>query len=308
MGVYRGAASFGRHLLNEHWRKTPAVARQILAPKFIKKFDAERFLKWTDQTLGSVRVFENYFDGTAQSALLSKPNHVRNYFKELNEIGVGFTFHMNDVELIDRDIFNLRLCFGIPFWWRLDDVIATLSAPESGIGYHAGHEDGIIVQLSGSRRWRVWDQGLTPIDYRYELLVPTEGPNPEILKPNAGCDQILDVYLSPGDVLYIPPYFPHEGVTTETSVSLSIAWKGIGPASFIPKTLFMETKRADRVELIKRSTILFDESHTASDAIQAWEAQSVNLAPEHLRGKFQDCIHDAIGNHILALTKRYCNS
>lgn len=308
MGVFRSAESFGRHLLDEHWRKTPAVARQLLAPSFIKKFDAERFLKWTDQTLGSVRVFENYLDGTAQSALLSKPNHVRSYFKELNKSGAGFTFHMNDVELIDQEIFFLRQCFGIPFWWRLDDVIATLSTPESGIGYHAGHEDGIIVQLSGSRRWRVWDQEQTPINYRYELLMPTEGPNPKILKPNAGCDKILDVYLSPGDVLYIPPYFPHEGVTTETSVSLSIAWKGLGPASFIPKPLFMEIMPVDRVELIKKSTTLFDESLTAFDAIQTWEAQSANLAPEHLRREFQGCIHDAIENHILALTQRYCTS
>ena len=38
---------------------------------------------------------------------------------------------------------------------------------------------------------------------------------------------LLDVILNPGDVLYVPPFFPHEGVTQEESISIAFAWKGI---------------------------------------------------------------------------------
>ncbi|WP_080911393.1 JmjC domain-containing protein [Pseudomonas aeruginosa] len=307
MRDFGDTAGFGSKLLDGQWRKKPVVGRKIISSKFIRNFNEERFLKWTDRTSGSVRLFDSHANGDALSGLLTNAKLVRSYFEKIRELKSALTFHMNDVELVDQDIFELRQSFEIPFWWRLDDIIATLSTPESGIGYHAGHEDGIIVQLYGSRRWCVWAETCTPTNYRYQLLAPGEGPNPRISRPKSKCDMLLDVHLSPGDVLYIPPFFPHEGVTTDTSVSLSIAWKGIGPASFLPKSLFENIESSRKTETLTKATLLFDESLAASEAIQLWKNQSLRIIPEDLRERYQSLIHESIKDHVLYLAQRYCN-
>ncbi|WP_160085269.1 JmjC domain-containing protein [Pseudomonas sp. 9AZ] len=298
---------FGSDLLKHHWRKSPVVAKNVINSKIISRFSEENFLSWADKTSGAMRVFENKSNGDSRSGLLN-PKSARRYYKLFRDAKSAFTFHMNDVELVDPVIFNLRQSFGIPFWWRLDDVISTLSTPESGIGYHAGHEDGIIVQLYGSRRWRVWKESFTPIEYRYQLLAPIEGPNPRISRPHLERDILLDVQLFPGDVLYIPPYFPHEGVTINTSVSLSVAWKGIGPASFLPNSIFKDAAKIINSEILRKSTILFEECFSANEAIHLWQSKSVNTMPECLREGLLDNVHTSIERHVLNLAQRYCNS
>jgi len=104
---------------------------------------------------------------------------------------------------------------GIP-QWLFDDLMVCYSVPEGGAGPHIDQYDVFIIQGSGKRRWRVGalDQG------QYQ-----ESVQAGVLRQIEGFDPIIDEILEPGDILYIPPGFPHEGNTIEASMSYSMGFR-----------------------------------------------------------------------------------
>lgn len=107
------------------------------------------------------------------------------------------------------EVSQLIECFDFIPRWRLDDVMVSYVTP--GGGPYIDLYD--VFQGSGHRRWRVGDKG----DYKefaaYEALLHTES-----------FESIIDVALFPGDILYISPGFPHEGITLEESMSFSVGY------------------------------------------------------------------------------------
>ena len=98
--------------------------------------------------------------------------------------------------------------------WRLDDLMISYACPGGGVGPHIDLYDVFIIQGSGKRHWRVGDLG------EYEEFAA----HPALLHID-DFDPILDVELTPGDILYIPPGFPHDGVALETSLSFSAGFR-----------------------------------------------------------------------------------
>ncbi|MFM1027915.1 cupin domain-containing protein [Yersinia enterocolitica] len=99
--------------------------------------------------------------------------------------------------------------------WRLDDLMISFSVPGGGVGPHIDQYDVFIIQGMGSRRWRVGDK----------LPLKQFCPHPALLhvEPFA---PIIDEDLAPGDILYIPPGFPHDGFTHETAFNYSVGFRG----------------------------------------------------------------------------------
>ena len=100
--------------------------------------------------------------------------------------------------------------------WMLDDLMVCYSAPQGGVGPHIDQYDVFIVQGSGKRHWRVGakDKG------QYQESIQAGA-----LRQITGFNAIIDQVLMPGDILYIPPGFPHEGNTLEPSMSYSIGFR-----------------------------------------------------------------------------------
>lgn len=98
--------------------------------------------------------------------------------------------------------------------WLLDDVMICLSMPEGGVGPHIDQYDVFIIQGMGKRRWRVGPKG----DYEEANLHSG-------LRQITGFEPIIDEILYPGDILYIPPGFPHEGNTIDVSLSYSVGYR-----------------------------------------------------------------------------------
>ena len=119
---------------------------------------------------------------------------------------------------------KLQSCFGIPYEWRRGDTVATLSAPNASIGYHGGSEDGFIVQILGERSWSIWSPDVLSAPYRNFLCGDPAEPPPDARSNSA---PLLSVTLTPGDALYVPALFPHEGITVNKSLSLAFAWGGL---------------------------------------------------------------------------------
>jgi 50S ribosomal protein L16 3-hydroxylase len=107
-------------------------------------------------------------------------------------------------DLLDR--FNF-----VPYA-RLDDVMLSLAPPGGGVGPHFDSYDVFLLQVHGTRRWRIGPQrDLTLIDAPLRILkrfVPQQ-----------------DFVVEPGDLLYLPPQIAHDGVALTECITCSIGFR-----------------------------------------------------------------------------------
>ncbi|BDH46248.1 hypothetical protein TUM12370_22920 [Salmonella enterica subsp. enterica serovar Choleraesuis] len=95
--------------------------------------------------------------------------------------------------------------------WRLDDLMISFSVPGGGVGPHLDQYDVFIIQGTGRRRWRVGEKA----------PMKQHCPHPDLLQVEP-FSAIIDEELEPGDILYIPPGFPHEGYALENALNYSV--------------------------------------------------------------------------------------
>ena len=98
--------------------------------------------------------------------------------------------------------------------WRFDDLMVSFATQGGGVGAHIDNYDVFIVQGEGKRQWTVGNKG-----HYANKNNSTTTPLIE------GFDPIIDVVLEKGDMLYIPPGFPHQGQTLTTAISYSIGFR-----------------------------------------------------------------------------------
>ncbi|MDR9828909.1 cupin domain-containing protein [Vibrio sp. FNV 38] len=100
--------------------------------------------------------------------------------------------------------------------WLFDDLMISYSVKDGGVGPHIDQYDVFIIQGMGKRHWRVGakDVGQYKETCRHSALRQIESFEAEI-------DQVLE----PGDILYIPPGFPHDGYALEPSMSYSVGFR-----------------------------------------------------------------------------------
>jgi 50S ribosomal protein L16 3-hydroxylase len=86
---------------------------------------------------------------------------------------------------------------------RLDDLMISWASEGGGVGAHMDNYDVFLIQVHGKRRWRIGpvaDESLVP-------GVP--------LKLLANFQPTEDVVLEPGDMLYLPPRWGHDGTAVD---------------------------------------------------------------------------------------------
>lgn len=83
---------------------------------------------------------------------------------------------------------------------RLDDLMVSWASAGGGVGPHLDAYDVFLLQVQGRRRWRV---GPVP-EPRWVANAP--------LKRLRGFVPTMDWVLEPGDMLYLPPLWGHDGV------------------------------------------------------------------------------------------------
>ena len=86
--------------------------------------------------------------------------------------------------------------------WRIDDVMVSYAVDGGGVGPHFDQYDVFLVQGLGRRRWRVGPR----CDDTARLLLH------DGLRLLADFEPVEEWVLEPGDMLYVPPGFAHDGV------------------------------------------------------------------------------------------------
>ncbi|HEX6137387.1 MAG TPA: cupin domain-containing protein [Casimicrobiaceae bacterium] len=96
---------------------------------------------------------------------------------------------------------------------RLDDLMVSYAAPGGGVGPHFDSYDVFLLQASGRRRWRYGRQR----DLRLRADVP--------LRILQRFTPRHDATLAPGDLLYLPPDFAHDGIALDGCITCSIGFR-----------------------------------------------------------------------------------
>ena len=96
---------------------------------------------------------------------------------------------------------------------RLDDLMISYATDGGGVGPHVDSYDVFLLQLQGRRRWRI------------------RPPGPARLVPDAPIKVLADFrsqqswLLEPGDMLYLPPGWAHEGTAVGECMTCSIGFR-----------------------------------------------------------------------------------
>ena len=117
------------------------------------------------------------------------------------------------VDLHDADAHELLQGFRFVPDARLDDVMVSFASDGGGVGPHVDSYDVFLLQLAGRRRWRV-GRSARP---RLRDDVP--------LKMLADFVPAEDWLLEPGDMLYLPPGWGHDGVAVGECLTASIGFR-----------------------------------------------------------------------------------
>ena len=96
---------------------------------------------------------------------------------------------------------------------RLDDLMISYATDGGGVGAHVDSYDVFLLQAHGQRRWRISSQ---------RDLALLEGVPLKILR-NFVSEQ--EFVLEPGDMLYLPPHYAHEGIALGECMTYSIGFR-----------------------------------------------------------------------------------
>ncbi len=192
--------------LEKYWQKQPVVLKKAF-PNFIDPITPDELAGLAMEPEVDSRLV-SLVNGKWQAS-----NGPFEHFDGLGESGWSLLaqavnhWHMPAAELVRP--------FRVLPDWRLDDLMISFSVPGGGVGPHIDQYDVFIIQGMGSRRWRVGDK----------LPMRQFCPHPALLHVDP-FPPIIDEDLEPGDILYIPPGFPHDGVTHETALNYSVGFRG----------------------------------------------------------------------------------
>ena len=192
--------------MRRHWQKKPMLARAALAPYS----DAI-----TREDLMALACRED-----VESRLVTRRGgkwrvengpFTRRGLAKLPESGWTLLVQGVDQELWQAAGLVREFAF-IPFA-RFDDVMVSYAAPGGGVGPHFDSYDVFLVQGRGARRWQI---------SRQRDLELVRGAPLKILRRFRAERECV---LGPGDALYLPPRYAHNGVAIDECITYSIGFR-----------------------------------------------------------------------------------
>lgn len=190
--------------LAEYWQKKPLLVRQAV-PGFTGSLDREGML-----ALAAREDVESRFVTQAGGWDLRhgpfRPASLRRRKRP-------WTVLVQGVNLVDPfgDALMRRFDF-IPYA-RLDDLMVSYATDGGGVGPHFDSYDVFLLQGIGRRRWRIGKQ-------KDQTLI--DGLPVRILRDFRPTQEWL---LEPGDLLYLPPEWAHDGVAEGECMTWSIGFR-----------------------------------------------------------------------------------
>ena len=119
-----------------------------------------------------------------------------------------YTLLCNGVAAHLPQLADLQARFNFIPNWRHDDIMISYAAEGGGVGPHVDNYDVFLLQGRGRRKWAVSTQPIAADD---EEII--EGIDVRVLKGGFVADGEWE--LTAGDILYVPPRYPHWGTALD---------------------------------------------------------------------------------------------
>ncbi len=214
--------------LQRHWQKKPLLIRNAI-PDMRALLAREDLFSLAAREDVESRLITNYRQQwkMQQGPLSTLPSTAQKNWTLLVQ---GVNLHDDQADQLLHQFRFIPDC-------RLDDLMISYATAGGGVGAHVDSYDVFLLQAHGQRRWRISAQQ----DLRLREDLP--------LKILRHFEPEQEFILNPGDMLYLPPQYAHEGVAVNECMTYSIgfrapAWQELGEAFLA----FM----ADAIELTGR--------------------------------------------------------
>jgi 50S ribosomal protein L16 3-hydroxylase len=125
----------------------------------------------------------------------------------------GWTLLVQGVDLHNEAVYALMNQFRFVPGARLDDLMISYATDGGGVGPHFDSYDVFLLQAQGKRRWRIGRQK--------DLSLQPNMP----LKILANFEPEEEFVLEPGDMLYLPPKYAHDGIAEGECMTYSIGFR-----------------------------------------------------------------------------------
>lgn len=178
-----------------------------------------------------------------------------------------WTLLVQGVDLHDDRAHELLQRFAWVPQARLDDLMISFATDGGGVGPHFDSYDVFLLQVQGTRRWRIG----RPRDLSLRDDVP--------LKILANFEPQQEYVLEPGDMLYLPPRWAHDGVAQGECQTYSIGFRS-------------PTRGELARELLQR--VAEDAGELAGEAIYRDPSQPASGAPGEVPGALLAFANDAL--------------
>ncbi|WP_240922281.1 cupin domain-containing protein [Oleiagrimonas sp. C23AA] len=134
-----------------------------------------------------------------------------------------WTLLVQDVDKWDADVAQMLADFRFLPGWRVDDIMISYAEDGGGVGAHVDQYDVFLLQGLGQRRWAIDASPNPPLECRDDVEL-------KLLRQfNATHSWTLDT----GDMLYLPPGVPHDGVGIGQGMTFSVGMRAPARAELL---------------------------------------------------------------------------
>jgi len=179
--------------MRRHWQKKPLLVRQAI-PAMVPPIERAALFALAEREEVESRLIRH---GKAGWSLKHGPL-ARRALPPLKQ--PAWTLLVQGVDLHHEGVHELLQQFRFLPDARLDDLMISYASDTGGVGAHFDSYDVFLLQAQGRRRWSIGKQS----DLRLQPGVP--------LKILENFEPEQTFVLEPGDMLYLPPRYAHDGV------------------------------------------------------------------------------------------------
>ena len=193
--------------MRRHWHKKPLLVRQAI-PGFKAPISRARLLAMAGEDGVESRLIQQQ---GGDSWKLSHGPLSRRSLPALTK--PGWSVLVQGVDMHDAQAHALLQQFRFVPEARLDDLMISFATDQGGVGPHFDSYDVFLLQAHGKRRWRIGRQK--------DLSLLPDKP----LKILSNFEPEEEFVLEPGDMLYLPPKWAHDGVAEGECMTYSIGFR-----------------------------------------------------------------------------------
>jgi 50S ribosomal protein L16 3-hydroxylase len=192
--------------MKRHWQKKPLLVRNAI-PNFVPCVGRTELVALA----GQEGVESRLIVGSDKGWKMRNGPLLRRSLPSFKQ--EKWTFLVQGVDLHHDGVHALIQQFRFVPDARLDDLMISYASNGGGVGPHFDSYDVFLLQAHGQRRWRIG---------RNKDLTLQSGVPLKLLQNFEAEEEFV---LNPGDMLYLPPQYAHDGVAVGECMTWSIGFR-----------------------------------------------------------------------------------